>query len=141
LARFSSSSHYNVFLATLGTMCHLSLGVWANILSVFLFVFVCIYLFLYVYKFFLFFFYFVAMLLIGHKLRHNCGLALARFSSSSHYNVFLATLGTMCHLSLGVWANILSVFLFVFVCIYLFLYVYKFFFYFFLFCCYVVDWT
>jgi sorbitol-specific phosphotransferase system component IIC len=70
LARFSSSSHCNVFLATLGTMCHLSLGVWTNIISVFLFVFVCIYLFLSVYNFF----YFVAMLLIRHKLHHNCGL-------------------------------------------------------------------
>jgi hypothetical protein len=64
-------------------------------------------------------------------------LALARFGSSSHCNVFLATLETMCHLSLGVWTNIMSVFLFVFVCIYLFLSVYKFF----IFCCYVVDWT
>jgi hypothetical protein len=73
LARFSFSSYCNVFLATLETICHLSLGVWANILSVFLFVFVCIYLFLYVYNLF-FIFYFVAMLLIGHKLRHNCGL-------------------------------------------------------------------
>jgi hypothetical protein len=69
LARFGFLSHCNVFLATLGTMCHLSLGVWTNILSVFLFVFVCIYLFLSVYNFFS-----VAMLLIGHKLHHNCGL-------------------------------------------------------------------
>jgi hypothetical protein len=72
LARFGSSSHCNVFLSTLGTMCHLSLGVWANILSVFLFVFVCIYLFLSIYNFILF--YFVAMLFIGHKLHHNYGL-------------------------------------------------------------------
>jgi hypothetical protein len=37
----------------------------------FCFVFVCIYLFLSVYKIF---FFFVAMLLIGHNLRRNCGL-------------------------------------------------------------------
>jgi hypothetical protein len=70
------SSHCIVFLATFGTMYHLSLGVQTNTLSVFLFiylfcfVFVCIYLFLSVYKFF----YFVAILLIGHNLHHNCGL-------------------------------------------------------------------
>jgi hypothetical protein len=68
-AHFGSSSHYIIFLATLGTMCHLSLGVWTN--TVFLFVFVCIYLFLSVYKFFCFCF---AMLLIGHNLHHNYGL-------------------------------------------------------------------
>jgi hypothetical protein len=45
-----SSSHCNVFLATFGTMCHLSLGVWTNILSVFLFVlFYLFVLFLHVY--------------------------------------------------------------------------------------------
>jgi hypothetical protein len=74
-----SSSHCNVFLATLGTMCHLSLRVWTNILSVcfvcfiylFCFVFACIYLFLPVQKFF---FLFVAMLLIGHNLYRNCEL-------------------------------------------------------------------
>jgi hypothetical protein len=55
-------------------------------------------------------------------------LDFALFGPLSHYNVLLATFGTMCHLSLGVWTNILSVFLFVFVCIYLFLSVYKYFF-------------
>jgi hypothetical protein len=67
-------------------------------------------------------------------------LTFAHFGSSSHCIVFLATLGTMCHLSLGVWTNTLSFFFFVlfvvllvFVCIYLFLFVYKFFY------CYVVD--
>jgi hypothetical protein len=75
-----SSSHCNVFLATLGTMCHLSLGVWTNILSVFLFVlFTCFVLFLHVYICFchvykFFFFLFVTMLLIGHDLHRNCGL-------------------------------------------------------------------
>jgi hypothetical protein len=50
-------------------------------------------------------------------------LDFALFGSSSHCNVSLATLGTMCHLSLGVWTNTLSVyficfiFCFVFVCI------------------------
>jgi hypothetical protein len=69
-----SSSHCNVFLATLGTMCHLSLGVWTNILSVFLFVlFLHVYIcFCHVYK--KFFFLFVTMLLIGHDLHRNCGL-------------------------------------------------------------------
>jgi hypothetical protein len=74
-AYFGSSSHCIVFLATLGTMCHLSLGVWTNILSiclfvlfVVLFVFVCIYLFLVVYNFFF------VMLLIRHNLHCNCGL-------------------------------------------------------------------
>jgi hypothetical protein len=40
-------------------------------------------------------------------------LAFAHFGSSSHGVVFLATLGKMCHLSLGVWTNTLFVFLFV----------------------------
>jgi hypothetical protein len=75
-AHLNSSSHCNVFLVTLGTMCHLSLGVWKNTFSVlFCFVFVCIYLFLpciYIYIFF--FFLFVAMLLIGHDLHRNCRL-------------------------------------------------------------------
>jgi hypothetical protein len=56
------SSHCIVFLATLGIMCHLSLGVWKNSLSFCLFV-------LYVFvktKF--------AMLLIGHDLHCNYGL-------------------------------------------------------------------
>jgi hypothetical protein len=75
-----SSSHCNVFLATLGTMCHLSLGVWTNILSVFLFVlFACFVLFLHVYICFCHvykknFSLFVTMLLIGHDLHRNCGL-------------------------------------------------------------------
>jgi hypothetical protein len=67
------------------------------------------------------------------------------FGSSSHCNVFLATLRTMCHLSLGVWTNILSICLFVlfvillvFVYISLFLSIYKFFF-FLLLCCYLGD--
>jgi hypothetical protein len=70
------SSHCNVFLAILGTMCHLSLWVWTNTLPVlfvyllvlFLHVYIC---FFYVYKFF---FLFVTMLLIGHDLHRNCGL-------------------------------------------------------------------
>jgi hypothetical protein len=78
-AHFGSSFHCIVFLATSETMCHLSLGVWTNILSVCLFVlfvvllvFVCIYLFLSVYK--IFYFLFIAMVLIGHNLYYNCGL-------------------------------------------------------------------
>jgi hypothetical protein len=78
-AHSGSSSHCIEFLSTLETMCHLSLGVWTNILSVYLFVlfvvlfvFVCIYLFLFVYK--VFYFLFVVMLLIGHNLHCNCGL-------------------------------------------------------------------
>jgi hypothetical protein len=70
-------------------------------------------------------------------------LTFAHFSSLSHCIVFFATLGTMYHLSLGVWTNILSiclfvlfVVLFVFVCIYLFLSVYKIFVFVY---CYVVD--
>jgi hypothetical protein len=66
-----SSSHCNVFLATLGIMCHLSLGVWTNTLSI-LFVYLLV-LFLSVYICF-FFFLFVAMLLFGHNLHCNCGL-------------------------------------------------------------------
>jgi hypothetical protein len=72
-----SSSHCNVFLATLGTMCHLSLGVWTNTLSV-LFVYLLV-LFLSVYIYFclyikFFFFLFVAMLFFRHNLHCNCGL-------------------------------------------------------------------
>jgi uncharacterized membrane protein len=53
-AHFGSSSHSIVFLVTLETMCHLSLGVWIN--TQFLFVcFICFCL----YKFFLKFFFFV----------------------------------------------------------------------------------
>jgi hypothetical protein len=66
-----SSSHCNVFLTTLRTMCHLSLGVWTNPLSVlfvYLLVLFCFCLYI------KFFFLFVAMLLIGHILHHNCGL-------------------------------------------------------------------
>ena len=77
-ALLGSSSHFIVFLATLGTMCHLSLGVWTNTLSICLFVlvvvllvFICIYLFLSVYIYF--FFLFVTILLIGHNLLCNCG--------------------------------------------------------------------
>ena len=79
-ALFGSSSHYNVFLATLLTMCHLSLGVWTNILFVLLFVlFSCFVFFLFVYsRFCLYikkiFLLFIAMLLIGHNLHHNCRL-------------------------------------------------------------------
>jgi hypothetical protein len=57
-------------------------------------------------------------------------LDFAHLGSSSHCNVFLTTLGTMCHLSLGVWTNIMSVFLFVlftcfvffFFCMYIFVF-------------------
>jgi hypothetical protein len=63
-AHFGSSSHGIVFLVTLETMCHLSLGVRTNTLYVCLF---C--LFLSVYNFF--FYFFNAMLLIGHNLHHN----------------------------------------------------------------------
>jgi hypothetical protein len=72
-----SSSHCNIFLATLGTMCHLSLGVWTNILSVLFVLFTYFVLFLHVYICFclyIFFLFFVAMLLIGHNLYRNCGL-------------------------------------------------------------------
>jgi hypothetical protein len=56
-------------------MCHLSLGVWTNIISVyFVCLFTCFVLFLSVYKFL--FILFVAMLLIGHNLHHNCELHL-----------------------------------------------------------------
>jgi hypothetical protein len=69
-AHFDSSSHCIVFLATLGMICHLSLGVWTNIL------FVCLFLFVYICFFCLLinFFVFVTMLLIGHDLHHICGL-------------------------------------------------------------------
>ena len=72
-AHFGSSSNCIVFLATLGTMCHLSLGVWTNTL------FVCLFLSVYICFFFfclftIFFFIFVAMLLIGNDLHHICGL-------------------------------------------------------------------
>jgi hypothetical protein len=72
-AHSGSSSHCIVFLATFETMCHLSLGVWTNTLSVcsVLFVYLLFCLFLSVYKFF---FLFVVMLLIGHNLHHNYGL-------------------------------------------------------------------
>jgi hypothetical protein len=54
-ALFGSSSHYDVSLATLETMCHLSLRVWTNTLSVYFICFIsCFVLFLYVYKFFSF---------------------------------------------------------------------------------------
>jgi hypothetical protein len=69
-------------------------------------------------------------------------LTFAHSGSSSHCIVFLATLETMCHLSLGVWTNIMSVSLFVLlvvlfvsVCIYLFLSVYKIFYFCLLLCC------
>jgi hypothetical protein len=93
LAHPGSSSHCIVFLATPGTMCHLTLGVWTNILSVyfvylftcFVFFFVCLYLFLSIYNFF-FFFFFVAMLLIGHNLHYNCGLhIIGVFNVFEHY--------------------------------------------------------
>jgi hypothetical protein len=71
-----SSSHCNVFLATFGTMCHLSLGVWTNILSVFLLVLFCFCMYIFVFAMYIkfFFFLFVTMLLIGHDLHRNCGL-------------------------------------------------------------------
>jgi hypothetical protein len=59
-------------------------------------------------------------------------LGLAHLGSSSHGIVFLATLGTICHLNLGVWTNTLSIFLFVLFVV-LFVFVCKHFF------CYVVD--
>jgi hypothetical protein len=79
-ALFGSSSHCNVSLATLGTMCHLSLGVWTNTLSVYFICFIsCVVLFLSVYMCFcmyiiFFFFLIVDMFLIGHNLHRNCGL-------------------------------------------------------------------
>jgi hypothetical protein len=77
-AHFGSSSHCNVFLATLGTMCHLNLGVWTNTLFVCLFI--CVFcLFCYIKKFCF------AMLLIGHDLHHNCGLcAIGVFNLFEH---------------------------------------------------------
>jgi hypothetical protein len=63
-------------------MCHLSLGVWTNILFVCLFVCLfacfCIYIYIYIYIFFYIFFFFFgfAMLLIGHDLHHNYGLCV-----------------------------------------------------------------
>jgi hypothetical protein len=66
----------------------------------------------------------------------------AHLGSSSHCNVFLATLGTMCHLSLGVWTNILSVFLFVLFCFCMYIFVFAMYIKNFLFVCYyVVDWS
>jgi hypothetical protein len=62
-------------------------------------------------------------------------LDFAHPGSSSHCNVFLATLGTMCHLSLEVWTNTLSV-LFVYLLV-LFLSVYKFFSFCLMLCCYL----
>jgi hypothetical protein len=67
-AHFGSSSHCIVFLATLGTMCHLSLG-GVGKHSVCLFYWSVHDLLLSVYKILLFLF--VAMLLIGHNLHHN----------------------------------------------------------------------
>jgi hypothetical protein len=67
LARFGSSSRCNVFLATLGTMCHLSFG---GVGKHYVCLFVCFCLYIN----FFFLFNFVAMLMIGHKLHHNCGL-------------------------------------------------------------------
>jgi hypothetical protein len=47
-------------------------------------------------------------------------LDFALFGSSSHCNVSLATLGTMCHLRLGVWTNTLSVYFICFIsCLYI----------------------
>jgi hypothetical protein len=66
-------------------------------------------------------------------------LTFAHPSSSFHFIVFLATFGTICHLSLGVWTNILSVFLFVYLlvlfcfCLYIKFFIFV--------CCYVVDWA
>jgi hypothetical protein len=52
-------------------MCHLSLGVWTDTLSVCLFVYLLLFfLFLYIKKFCF------AMLLIGHDLNHNCRLCV-----------------------------------------------------------------
>jgi Ca2+/Na+ antiporter len=75
-AHLNFSSHGIVFLATLGTMCHLSLGVWTNTLSVYssvLFVFVCIYNI-------------YALLLFRHNLHHNYGLHVnGVFNLFEHY--------------------------------------------------------
>jgi hypothetical protein len=76
-AHFSSSSHCIVFLAILGTMCHLSSRVWTNTL------FVSFYLYIFVFCLFIKFFVFVDMLLIGHDLHHICG-----FHVISVFNLF-----------------------------------------------------
>jgi hypothetical protein len=74
---FGFSSHRIVFLATLGTMYDLSLGVWTNTV----FLFVCL-LVLFCFVFFACFvcfcilYFCYAMLLIGHDLHHNCGLCV-----------------------------------------------------------------
>jgi hypothetical protein len=66
-------------------------------------------------------------------------LDFALFGSSSHCNVSLATLGTMCHLSLGVWTNTLSVY---FICFISFLFCFCMYIKIFLFdCCYVANWA
>jgi hypothetical protein len=57
-------------------MCHLSLEVWTNTLSIcFICLFTCFVLFLFVYICFcLYIIFFFVMLLIGHNLYRNCGL-------------------------------------------------------------------
>jgi hypothetical protein len=70
-----SSSHGIVSLATLGIMCHLSLGVWKNTLSICLFYFVylfCFVLFIYFKKMFCFFFFFFGLLFLGFLKKIKC---------------------------------------------------------------------
>jgi hypothetical protein len=75
-AHSGSSSHCNVFLATLRTMCHLSLGVWTNILSVFLLVLFCFCMYIFVFamyiKFFLFVCYYVVNLVMTYIVTVDC---------------------------------------------------------------------
>jgi hypothetical protein len=81
-AHFGSSSHSIVFLAILGTMCHLSLSVWTNTLYVclfILFVFVCIR-------------FFFAMLLIVHDLHRNYGLHAIDVFNLFEHNISLEIL-------------------------------------------------
>jgi hypothetical protein len=85
-AHSSSSSHYIVFLATLGTMCHLSLGLWTNILSV------CIYLFLPVYVCIYIYIYKIDMLLIRHDLHCNYALHIISVLNLFEYCISLEIL-------------------------------------------------
>jgi hypothetical protein len=77
-----SSSHGIVSLATLGIICHLSLGVWKNTLSICLFYFVYLFCFVVIY-FFCFFFFFVfrvfeenQVFLASFKLKRQIGKKL-----------------------------------------------------------------
>jgi hypothetical protein len=67
-----SSPHCIVFLATLGTMCHLNLAVWKNTLSF------CLFVFVKKKK--------IVMLLIGHDIHHNYELhVIGVFNLFEHY--------------------------------------------------------